>query len=256
MSRLFFSPQKLRHEHDCFSNRHYRSFKQTIGQIASDLPGATAIFRRLKLDFCCGGQKSLFFAAKEKSIDIASLVTELGTLQRQSTNDASSLPTDQLIDLIVSRFHETHRKQLPELVRMALRVEAVHREHSDVPKGLAAFLEETAAELVSHMAKEEQILFPMMKRGGSPMIEAPIDVMRHEHVSHGDRLETLSRITNNFTPPVSACNTWRALFNGLAALHNDLIEHVHIENNALFPRFESPLAMSSEGGGCATRARR
>lgn len=211
---------------------------QAIGQIAINLPGATAIFRRLKLDFCCGGQKSLSFAAKEKSLDLASVVAELSTLQRESTSNACALPTDQLIDLIISRFHETHRKQLPELVRMAARVEAVHREHPDVPKGLAAFLEETESELVSHMAKEEQVLFPMMKRGGSPMIEAPIDVMRHEHISHGERLETFERLTNGFTPPSSACNTWRALFNGLAALHDDLIEHVHLENNVLFPRFE------------------
>jgi regulator of cell morphogenesis and NO signaling len=209
-----------------------------IGQIAINLPGATAIFRRLKLDFCCGGQKSLSFAAKEKSIDLASIVAELNTLQRAPTINASALPTEQLIDLIVSRFHDTHRKQLPELVRMAARVEAVHREHPDVPKGLAAFLEETATELLSHMAKEEQVLFPMMKRGSSPMIESPIDVMRHEHVSHGDRLEVLERLTDNFTPPDSACNTWRALFSGLAALHDDLMEHVHLENNVLFPRFE------------------
>lgn len=211
---------------------------QSVGHIAINVPGATAIFRRLKIDFCCGGQKSLLFAAKEKSLDLVSVLEELESLQRQPTTDTSSLPTDELIEMIVSRFHEAHRKQLPELVRMAARVEAVHRDHPHVPKGLAEFLEGMAVELVSHMAKEEQVLFPMLKRGGAPMIEAPIDVMRHEHVSHGERLEALERLTDGFTPPSSACNTWRALFNGLAALHDDLIEHVHLENNVLFPRFE------------------
>ena len=94
-------------------------------------------------------------------------------------------------------------------------------------------------ELESHMQKEEQILFPMMLSGGNPMIVHPIGIMRHEHDSHGEELKALAALTGDLTVPAEACTTWRALYAGLAKLTEDLTEHIHIENNILFPKFEA-----------------
>ena len=212
-----------------------------LGQIAVALPGATAIFRRLKLDYCCGGQISLRQAAAAKELDPEAILRELNTLQRSST-----APTTQdagtLIEHILERYHAVHRLQLPELVTMARRVEAVHRDHPDVPAGLAHLLANMEEELISHMAKEEQVLFPMLRAGGNAFVVHPITMMRTEHVDHGHALDELAILTHDMTPPDDACTTWRALYAGIGQLREDLINHIHLENNVLFPMFESSAA--------------
>ncbi len=225
---------------------------QALGQIAVQLPGATAVFRRLKLDFCCGGQVSLQQAAADKGLDVNAVLAELAALQRSSNVPALTEP-GQLIDHILTRYHDVHRAQLPELIRMAHRVEAVHRAHPQVPAGLGDFLEGMQEELLSHMQKEETILFPILKKGGNPFVSQPIKVMRFEHVDHGVALEKLAELTHETTPPADACNTWRALYAGIAQLNDDLINHIHLENNVLFPQFEAETASSgcgSSGCGC------
>ena len=225
--------------------------EQALGQIAVQLPGATAVFRRLKLDFCCGGQVSLRQAAADKGLELPAVLAELAQLQRSDAPPAAGEP-GALIDHILTRYHAVHRAQLPELVRMARRVEAVHRDHPDVPTGLADFLEHMEQELLSHMAKEEQMLFPMLKAGGNPFVAHPIGMMRHEHVDHGLSLEKLNALTQDATPPAAACNTWRALYAGIAQLGDDLIDHIHLENNVLFPPFEAaPQGCGSTGCGCS-----
>lgn len=211
--------------------------QQSIGAIAVQIPGATAIFRKLKLDFCCGGQQPLAQACADKGLDTEQVLQTLNALQH--TAPLPPTPTaSELIDHILQRYHEVHRQQLPELVRMARRVEAVHRDHPEVPRGLADHLETMAQELLDHMAKEEQILFPLLQQGGHPMVVHPIGMMRHEHVSHGTQIERLAELTTQHQPPAGACNTWQALYAGTARLTEDLIEHIHTENNLLFPAFE------------------
>ena len=232
------------------------SADQQIGQIAVQLPGATAVFRRLKLDFCCGGQAPLATAAAEKGLDVNAVLSELAALQRPSALPGVSEP-GALVDHILARYHDVHRVQLPELIRMAHRVEAVHRANPDVPAGLGNLLEEIQQELLSHMQKEEAILFPMLKSGGNPFVNQPIGMMRAEHVEHGAALEQLNALTHDATPPAGACNTWRALYAGIAQFGDDLINHIHLENNVLFPQFEAaqqaaPVARGGCGGasGC------
>lgn len=212
--------------------------EQTLGQIAVQLPGATAVFRRLKLDFCCGGQVSLALAAEAKGLDVPALLAELGTLQR-TEQEAQPTDTVALIDHILERYHAVHRQQLPELIRMARRVEAVHREHPEVPVGLAELLEAMEQDLLNHMQKEEAMLFPMLKAGGNPFVGQPINMMRVEHIHHGAMLDRLAELSHNAHPPQGACNTWRALYAGIAQLHDDLINHIHTENNILFAQFEA-----------------
>ena len=220
-----------------------------LGQIAVALPGSTAIFRKLKLDFCCGGQISLADACEQKGLDAERVASELSTLVRSDAVPAVQ-DANALIDHILQRYHEVHRQQLPELIRMARRVEAVHREHPMVPAGLAELLEEMEAELLDHMAKEEHILFPML-REGDPIATQPIRIMRHEHFSHGEQVEKLAGMTHDHTPPPDACNTWRALYSGIAQLTDDLISHIHLENNVLFPMFE-PTSQAVASSCCSS----
>ena len=209
---------------------------RSLGDIAASLPGATAVLRRHKLDFCCGGSESLQEAARHKGIDPAPIEAELATL----ADAPSTLPdsVDDLIEHIVERYHQVHRRELPELRALAQKVERVHADKPAVPKGLSEVLAHLQAELESHMQKEEQILFPLMRAGGSPMIVHPIAMMRHEHDEAGEDLKAVSELTNELTLPAEACNTWRALYAGLAKFSEDLTEHIHIENNILFPKFE------------------
>lgn len=211
--------------------------QQPIGQIAVELPGATAVFRRHKLDFCCGGQIALQEACERKQLSVDTVLAELDGLQRVDV-DVAQQPVPEVIDHILQRYHAVHREQLPELIRMARRVEAVHRDSPDVPTGLADHLEAMEQELLDHMDKEENILFPLLRAGGRGMAHNPIAVMRHEHTSHGEQLERLMALAHDTKPPAGACNTWRALYAGIAQLSDDLINHIHLENNLLFPQFE------------------
>jgi regulator of cell morphogenesis and NO signaling len=226
--------------------------EQSIGQLAVQLPGATAVFRRLKLDFCCGGQLSLREATADKGLDLPEVIAELNALQRPDTLPAVTEP-GAMVDHIITRYHDVHRQQLPELIRMAHRVELVHKANPNVPAGLGELLEATEQELLSHMMKEEQILFPMLKSGGNPFVSQPIGMMRTEHVDHGAMLAKIMALTNDATPPQGACNTWRALYTGIAQFGDDLINHIHLENNVLFPQFEAaPAAAAPAAEGCGS----
>ena len=209
---------------------------RSVGDIAANMPGASAIFRRHKLDFCCGGSESLEQAVRRKGLELPMIEAELASL----SSEPSTLPenVEDLIQHILGRYHEVHRRELPELRRLAERVEQVHTDHPAVPKGLADVLARIQGELESHMQKEEQILFPLMLTGGSPMIVHPIAMMRDEHDEAGEDLKAVSELTGDLTLPAEACNTWRALYAGLAKFAEDLTEHIHIENNILFPKFE------------------
>lgn len=212
---------------------------EAIGQIACAVPGATRVFHQHKLDFCCGGHKSLREAAQKRGVDEAKLVAELEALQSQDTErDWRAAPPQELIEFILKRFHERHREQLPELIRLALRVEQVHGDRLDCPNGLAAHLQAMFQDLLSHMMKEEQILFPMLLRGLYGNAQPPIAMMRFEHDQHGETLAGVIELTNDMTPPADACNTWRALYAGLNVLREDLMQHIHLENNVLFLQAE------------------
>lgn len=211
--------------------------QRKLGEIAVNLPGATAVFRRHKLDFCCGGSISLSAAAARKGIALERLLDELGGLDGGAAAEAPDSPAE-LIDHILSRYHEVHRRELPELIRLARRVEAVHRSHEQAPAGLADSLEETQRELEQHMEKEEAILFPLMRQGGTPMIVHPVTRMRMEHDDHGERLRAIEELSHGGVLPQGACPTWAALYSGLRKFTDDLTQHIHLENNLLFPRFE------------------
>ncbi len=207
---------------------------QSLGEIARTLPGATGIFHTHKLDFCCGGDISLREAATRKGIDAEHLAQELSTLKHDEA-PAQSLPdAASMIEHLLQRYHAQHRLQLPELIRLAQRVERVHTRHPSCPSGLAQQLDNMLQELESHMLKEEQVLFPWLLREQAPWPEGPIAMMRFEHDQHGESLAEVIRLTHDIQLPEDACNTWTALYTGLEAFRRDLMQHIHLENNVLF----------------------
>ncbi len=214
---------------------------QSVGDIAREVPGATGVFHGYGLDFCCGGKQSLARAIERKGVDAEVLTTKLDQLYAQADGaqgDWVDADNAELIEHILTRYHDVHRQQLPELIRLSQRVELVHGGHPECPSGLADHLETMLAELETHMRKEEQMLFPMISRGMLDVAAGPVNMMRHEHDDHAESLRRIHELTRGINLPVGACNTWRALYLGLAALVVDLMDHIHLENNVLFNRID------------------
>lgn len=218
---------------------------RSLGDLARSLPGATAIFHQHQLDFCCGGKKTLRQALEGHPADAEVITRELANMQSLnggSERDWRSATADELIQHIVQRYHDVHRQQLPELVRLSRRVETVHADRPECPHGLADHLEAMAQELESHMQKEEQVLFPMLQRGMPPVGLPPVSMMRFEHDQHGEALARMVELAHGLEQPRGACNTWRALLAGLRTLREDLMQHIHLENNILFEGLNAPAA--------------
>ena len=209
---------------------------QTIGEIASTLAGACAVFYRHGIDFGCGGADSLDEAALKSGVDSAVVRGELQALDRRPPDVFSD--SAALCDYIVERYHDVHRREAPELIALSRRVEAAHRDHPAAPKGLADALEASFESLLDHMTKEERILFPSIRDGFAGSLFGPIAVMRHEHDHQGEETRAMEALTHRFKPPEDASDSWRALYAGLDKYAADLAVHIHLENNVLFPRFE------------------
>lgn len=224
-----------------------------VADLARDFPATIRVFQRHQIDFCCGGKRSVADAAARARVELPTLVDEIrGALASEGGGDAAwlcSLP-ESLADLgklIVGRYHVALRADLPRLVAMADRVEKVHgAELPHILPPLAATVRDLAAELDSHMREEEDGLFPAIERleraareGLPPQstdLEALVSAREDEHTAAGEHLATLRRLSDDFAPPEWACNTFRGLYHGLAQLERELHEHIHLENNVLFPR--------------------
>lgn len=150
---------------------------------------------------------------------------------------SAEMSAQQLVAHVLARYHDVHRRQLPELIRLARKVEQVHGERADCPHGLAEHLSAMAQELESHMRKEENVLFPMIVAGRGAMAAMPIGVMRMEHDDHGVALRMLEQLSNGMQAPLDACATWRTLYAGLRTFRDDLLAHIALENEELFERF-------------------
>ena len=211
---------------------------RSVGQLASTLPGASRVFHRHGLDFCCGGHVSLAEACASAGLEVDSVIAEIQeeTARPGGFERWDERPLPEVIDHVLEHFHEPHRQELPRLLAMARKVEGVHAEKSSCPHGLSEHLERMSEEMELHMQKEEQVLFPLLRSGRGRMAAIPIQVMEQEHRDHGENLKRLRGLTDGYTPPPEACGTWSALYLGLAELERELMEHIHTENNILFPR--------------------
>jgi regulator of cell morphogenesis and NO signaling len=212
--------------------------EQLLGDLALSIPGAPHLFRKYNLDYCCGsGKKTLSEVATQFNLNVDEIESQLKILsQKEQERDWKKAPLSEMIDYIISRYHEKHREQLPELIFQAEKVERKHADNPNVPKGLTEYLITLSEELNNHMMKEEQILFPMIKNGMGKNAQAPISVMEQEHQDAGQILEEIKRVTHNVSAPKEACNTWKALYNGVNVIIEDLMNHINLENTLLFPR--------------------
>ncbi len=146
--------------------------------------------------------------------------------------------TGGIITYIMQRYHKVHREELPGLVVLARELEKIQDRHPDLPRGFADFLEEMAESLETHMLMEEHVLFPLLT-AGHPKVRPTIEFVRREHDAHDYRLEALEEYIGALRPPAGARASWRALYNGLVKFASDLNGHIRIENEVLFPRFDS-----------------
>jgi regulator of cell morphogenesis and NO signaling len=139
-----------------------------------------------------------------------------------------------LIELILTRYHETHRREFPEAIALARKVEAVHAPEPECPRGLADHLAFMADDLESHQQREEQVLFPMILNGGGPMIRFPVARMMAEHKDVEEQLARLRALTHDHAVPPGACAAWRSLAGACRKLDADLVAHMKLENEVLF----------------------
>lgn len=152
---------------------------------------------------------------------------------------ATNAPTGALIDHIRIRYHDTHRRELRELIALARKVETAHSTDPNTPHGLAHALEAMIPELEAHMREEEEILFPALRTGGATDAAAVIPHLRAAHDGQEAALNRIAAITHGFRLPGYACRSWRRLYEGLGKLVEDLDEHIYLENEVLFPRVEA-----------------
>ncbi|BCS32356.1 iron-sulfur cluster repair protein YtfE [Luteitalea sp. TBR-22] len=222
--------------------------ESTVADIATQAPATIAIFQRHQIDFCCGGRQPLGTVCAERGINADLLVTELVA----AATPANAEPTwadatlTALVGHIQQRYHAHLRQELPRLAAMVDKVVSRHGDH--LPDVLPPLQETFAAlteELLTHMEKEDRVLFPFIVGldQGRPVtpetaewIAAPISVMEAEHESAGAALATMRQLTDDYTPPEWACPTFRGLYFGLSQFETDMHLHVHLENHILFPR--------------------
>ncbi|MCK9463839.1 MAG: iron-sulfur cluster repair protein YtfE [Proteobacteria bacterium] len=210
----------------------------TLEHLVTTQPAAAKVFLRYGLDFCCHGRRPLDEACAEAGVDPAVVRAELAQMEAgpEAEVDWRVRPLDALIDHILDRYHAALRRDVPALIALARRVEQVHADKPSCPRGLVEHLESIGAAVESHLAKEEQILFPLIRAGRGATAHMPMKVMMLEHEDHGENLRRTRALTNDLVAPPEACASWRELYRGLARLEADLMRHIHLENYVLFPR--------------------
>ena len=216
------------------------TLETTVGPIASAYPLATRVFGRHPIDFCCGGGVPIGEVCRRQGLDPEVILEEIRHQLATSHGGEQrwdEAPLDDLIQHILSAYHRPLDEELDRLEAMARKVVNVHgsKEPVMLPELLKVYLS-LKEELVPHMRKEEQILFPMILEGQGSMAIGPKSVLRNDHDSAGAALKRLRELTHNYQVREDACNTWRALWHGLVALEEELNQHIHLENNILFPR--------------------
>jgi regulator of cell morphogenesis and NO signaling len=209
----------------------------TLAELATTVPAAAQVFYRHGLDFCCGGRRGLEDACAARGVDVEQVLKDLEAESGTAVSERwDTRPFSELIDRIVSFYHARLRQGLPELIAMAEKVQAVHAGKPNVPDGLGALLRRVEADVLDHLAKEEGVLFPLILAGRGRDTAGPVHVMELEHTGHKEDLLAIRALTDSLTPPPHACVTWRALYLGLQQFEQELMEHIHLENNVLFPR--------------------
>jgi len=230
------------------------TLERTIGELVAERPARARVFEGFKIDYCCGGKKPLGEACRAKGLDPQTVLNMLAIVDDTAPRDErdwTKATVTELCDNVESTHHAYLKEELPRLEFMARKVAMRHGDHRPELVALRDIFLGFKAELESHMAKEEQVLFPLCRqldRAGAAVashcgsVQNPIRVMILEHEHAGTDLERMRGLTNGFVPPADACNTYRAYYDALAHLEQDMHRHVHKENSVLFPK-----AVEAEG---------
>ncbi|NLC97716.1 MAG: iron-sulfur cluster repair di-iron protein [Actinomycetales bacterium] len=216
----------------------------SLGDLVAQDPNRARIFEELEIDYCCNGHRSLSEAVTTAGGDLDSVIASLEALAAVPTPAANPTPTENaaLAHDIVDTHHAYMWEEMPRLQALVDKVHGVHLDrHPELAEVKAAF-DTALAELEPHMTKEERIVFPAisrMEKGGAagvPSFAEPIAQLRDEHDEVGRLFKELRELTNGYAPPEDACGSYRMMLQGLETMERDLHEHIHKENNILFPR--------------------
>lgn len=220
-----------------------------VRDIAVEVPTAIPVLERFGIDFCCGGKHTLAEACTQRDVNLGPVLQELELQQRKTDAPEAgwqNAPLKDLAEYIVSRHHAFAREQIQLIGGLMTKVEARHGENHPEIAQVAKVFAVVSAELAHHFVCEETILFPYIEKLEGdrqatlpPMfgsVEQPIARMMADHDQAGEELRELRGLTGNYKPPTAACPTWRALYRALEDLERDLHQHIHLENNILFPR--------------------
>jgi len=220
---------------------------ETVGEIASKDLRKAEYLKKLGIDFCCGGKKTIEEACSEKGLDVLRVREELeranDTPLVGTQLDHNSFSLSFLSDYIVNVHHAYVNVNMPVIEDLAEKVAIAHRERHPFLGEVYNKFNELRCELSTHMKKEERILFPYIKSletenhsNGFNSVQAPISIMERDHEIAGDLLKAIRRITNDYTLPEDACNSLKLLYMKLHEFEDDLHLHIHLENNILFPK--------------------
>jgi len=230
------------------------STARTVRELVLEIPEATRIFERLGIDYCCGGSKSLEEACAASNIPVDQVLDSLELAEHkahasQKERNWQSEPLADLIEHINSRHHKYTREEISRLGPLFEKVVSVHgKNHPELERARGIF-RGLAQELTTHMMKEEMVLFPYIVRMEESVIQKepvmpppfgtvqnPVAMMMHEHDSAGDALWAMRQATSGYTVPGDACISYQTLYTALQDFEEDLHQHIHLENNILFPR--------------------
>lgn len=220
----------------------------TVGELVRAVPAGSRVFENLGIDYCCGGKKRLAEVCRAKGLDSATVMAMLSAQddapERMPANpDAMTL--SELCDHIERAHHDYLREELPRLDFMTRKVAAVHGDHEPRLHEVRQVFEAFQADIASHTQEEEEQVFPAIRKlesanGEKMALAASLQTMfaklESEHQNVGAALGRFAELTDHHTPPDWACNTFRALYDALARLERNMHQHVHKENNVLFPR--------------------
>lgn len=214
----------------------------TLGDLVAERPARARVLERYGLDYCCHGDRTLAAAATAQDLDPEAVAGELAAVTDPSGADVDALEPVALVDHIVNTHHAYLHEELPLLVALADKVHGVHGARHPELERVAALVAEIRDDLEPHLAKEERVLFPAIRKWADGQREFafgtlanPVRMMMLEHDRAGELLDELRTVTDGFIVPDDACTSYGLLFERLAALEVDTHRHVHLENNVLFP---------------------
>ncbi len=220
--------------------------KRTVGELVAERPGRSRVFQSFSIDFCCQGKLTLEDACAKKDVPLASVIDQLEAESRDTEAPASNpadLSAHELVAHIVDTHHAFLKQELPRIHAMSQRVAQVHGGHTPSLVEVFQVFCDLAKEMAEHMQEEEQEIFPAivaLSQDGTKVdsLDETLGKLVQEHEKTGQGLAQLNELTNAYDPPEEACNTYRALFAGLADLEEDMHRHIHLENSVLFPATE------------------